>query len=253
MITRVVSLGDSFSCGEGVGVRIALRRTWVGLLADGLAGGCLRPLAAPGSVVSDVRVRQLPLALSAAPRLATLLIGLNDVIRAGFNAARVRADLRTVVVELRAGGAAVLVARLHDPTAQLPLPGSLRRAVYDRIAVINAAVDDASRDDPGVHVLDLGAVPALRGRTAWAVDRLHPSLLGHFAMATAALNLLDQVGLAAAPPVGPAPKVAALGSGDEVRWLVRHGLPWFAAHGRPVALPAAGMALRRARLAVSGC
>jgi len=246
VITRVVSLGDSFSCGEGVGVRVALRRTWVGLLADGLAGGCLRPLAAPGSVVSDVRVRQLPLALAAAPGLATLLVGLNDVIRAGFNVARVRADLRHVVGELRAGGAAVLVARLHDPSALLPVPRSLRRAVRARIAVINDAIDTAARDDPGVHVLDLAAVPALCGRAAWAVDRLHPSPLGHFAMATAALELLDRVGFAATPPVVAAPEAALVGSGDEVRWLVRHGLPWFAAHSRQVVLPAAGMAVCRA-------
>lgn len=248
MITQVVSLGDSFSCGEGVGVRVPLRTTWVGVLAAGLAGGRLRPLAAPGSVVADVRVRQLPLALAAAPRLATVLAGLNDVIRAGFDAASVRSDLRAVVGGLRAGGATVLVARLHDPTHQLPLPGALRRAVRERVAAVNGAIDDVAAGDLGVHVLDLLALPALRERASWAVDRLHPSPLGHLRMATAALELLDRAGFAATPPPRPAPQGQSVRIRDEARWLVRHGLPWFAAHGRQVGVPAARMAVRQARL-----
>lgn len=253
MIVRVVSLGDSFSCGEGVGVRVPLSQTWVAVLADGLVGGRLCPLAAPGSVVADVRARQLPVVLAAAPEVATVLVGLNDVIRAGFNAARVQADLCTVVAQLRARGTVVLVARLHDPTALLSVPGSLRRAVGERTAVINAAVDEAARDDPGVQVLDLRGVAALRCRTTWAVDRLHPSLLGHRAMATAALELLARAGFAVAPSLAGAPKARSVRARDELRWVVRHGLPWLAAHGRQVALPAAGMALRRAGLGVSGC
>lgn len=233
-------------------MRVPLRRTWVSLVAGGLAEGRCRPLAEPGAVLADVRSRQLPRALAAAPHLATLLIGLNDVIRAGFDAARVRADLARVVGELRAGGAVVLVARLHDPTLLLPLPVSLRRAVRDRVTVVNCAVDAAGLADPGVHVLDLAAVPALRGRPAWAVDRLHPSNLGHQAVAAAALDLLDSAGFAVTARSALVPETAPARRWQEAGWLVRHGLPWFVGHGRQVALPAARMALCRAGLGASG-
>ncbi len=246
MITQVVSLGDSFSCGEGVGVQVPPRQTWVAVLADRLVGGHLLPLADAGSVLADVQRHQLPLALAAAPRLVTLLVGLNDAIRGGFDPGRMRAGLDGVVGTLRAGGASVLLGRLHDPTRLLPVPRALRRALSERVAVVNAAVDEAGRADADVHVFDLDAVPGLRDRQAWDVDRLHPSPLGHFAIGSAALDLLARAGFATAPARAPVPAAVPVRGRDEAWWLVRHGLPWFAGRTREVALPTAQMALRHA-------
>ena len=234
---RLVSVGDSFSCGEGVGLRVDLPQTWVGLLATGL-GARWTPLAVAGARVGDVRAGQLPAALAARADVATVLVGLNDVVRAGFDAAAVAHDLRTVVLALRDGGALVLLARLHDPVRLLPSAGPLtaplRRAVHRRVQVVNEAVD-ALACEPGVHVVDLAAVTPLAERSGWATDRLHPSPTGHRAIATTAAAVLRTAGLAVDVPcgvAGPSPSAVA-----QVRWLLAHGLPWGAAHVRSVGLP----------------
>ena len=255
---RLVSLGDSFSCGQGVGLHLDLDRTWVGLLSAGLhppgqaspgqttpgqasPGPAVQwsPLAVAGARVRDVRICQLPAALALAPQLATVLVGLNDVVRAGFVAADVARDLTAVVTALRDRGCVVLLVRLHDPSALLPLP-PLRRALATRVAVLCDTVD-ALAADPGVHVLDLGAVPRLRDRACWAVDRVHPSAAGHRAMAVAAAAVLGRAGLSVRLPADTTPDRAP-GAAAQVRWLAAHGLPWTATHLREVALPLLGMA-----------
>ena len=242
---RVVSLGDSFSCGAGVGLRLPLADTWVGRLTAALSGADHVPLATAGARTADVRHAQLPAALAAAPDLATLATGLNDVTRAGFDGAVTRADLLHVVAALRGTGARVLLVRLHDPTTVLPLPGSLRRAVQARMVQVNAAVEEAARM-PGVVLVDLGAVGALRLRGAWAVDRMHPSAAGHAAIAWSAARALRQSGQRVQPvrrvTAGELP--ADPGLVAETAWLLRHGLPWLASHGRQVGAPLLSMAAR---------
>lgn len=245
MRLRVVALGDSTSCGEGVGLGVPPDRTWPALLTAAVPGGHLRSLALAGSRVRDVRLTQLPAAVALGPQLATLLIGLNDVSRGGFEPPAFAADLHAVVRGLRRTGAVVLLGRLHDPTAHLPLPPALRRAVQRRVAVVNAAVDAAAAREDAL-VLDLGHVPALRLRAAFDVDRLHPSPAAHVALAAAAADVLRgsgvEVGRVDAVPVGD--PAGPLRSGW---WALRHGGPWLAGHGRSVVLPAAVAAVRGER------
>ncbi len=244
MRPRLLALGDSISCGEGVGVQVHPADTWVGLLADAL-GAELDLLARSGSRVRDVRAEQLPVALSRPAPLATLLIGLNDVIRAGFDPAAVRADLLAVAAGLRACDTTVVLVRLHDPTALLPLPGRLRRYFVKRAAVINDAVDAAR--GPGVLILDLARLTTLRRRGSWAVDRLHPGPAGHLAMATASAALLGENGFDVPhPPVGPA-RLGCPTKRAEARWVVRHGAPYVVRQLPKMAAPAAGSLVSRAR------
>lgn len=237
----LATLGDSVSCGEGVGLRVPLERTWVGLLAAAMPGTEHLALAAPGARTHEVRRDQLPTAVLARPELATVATGLNDVTRAGFDAAQTYADLRHCVSRLLDTGAHVLVVRLHDPTRQLPLPPALRRAVQMRVTAVNAAVDAAA--GARVPVLDLEQVPLLRTRAAWAVDRMHPSALGHAAIASAAAQVLRDGGWFVRPLQEPAP-LPDPGRVAEVSWLVRHGLPWLASHGRQVGVPLLAMTAR---------
>ena len=235
-MTRLVSLGDSFSCGQGVGLRVELSRTWGGLLAAALPDCAWTPLAAPGARTAAVREQQLPAALAVRPDVATVLTGLNDVIRSGFDARAVGADLGHVVGALRSSGAIVLLARLHDPTRVLRLAGPLRRAVHSRVDALNAAVDGTVATT-GALVLDLRQITGLDASSSWAVDRLHPSPAGHRAMAVAAATALRSVGVAVhvdAVSPGPAP---APGAVETMGWLLRHGVPWGAAHARSVGLP----------------
>lgn len=242
-MTRIVALGDSTSCGEGVGLGVPSCATWPARLAAATPGGELLPLAQPGARLRDVRIGQLPAARETRADVCTLLIGLNDISRSGFAAPAFRHELVEVVEELRSGSRLVLLGRLHDPTALLPLPARLRRVLRERAAAVNRAVDTCL-DDDRVHPLDLAALPGLRMRRAWDVDRLHPNTAGHALIAEAAARTLRRAGLRFGPvrqqPLPPSPRVL-----DEARWAVRHGLPWLSAHLPEVVLPAVGALLRR--------
>lgn len=245
MKPRIVALGDSTSCGEGVGLSIPSGCTWPSRLTAATPGAELVPLAVAGSRLRDVRDVQLPQALRSRADIVTLLIGLNDVARAGFDRHDFRRALEDVVGAVRATGALLLLGRLHDVTAVLPLPPALRDAVRSRTAAVNDAVDSCV-DDDRVRPLDLASLPGLRMRRMWEVDRVHPNVAGHALIADAAARVLRSAGL----PVGPVRQPAmpsAPGPLREVGWLVRHGLPWLGAHVPQVVLPALIASARPAR------
>jgi lysophospholipase L1-like esterase len=163
MSRQLLALGDSFSCGEGVGIFLRREQTWVAQLAEMLQRDPVL-LARPGARVADVRAVQLPAARRCPPAVASLLIGLNDVLRSGFDARAIREDMCEIVEQLGRDGHVVLLVRLHDPTALLPLPRTLKWRLASRVAAVNLAVDAAHGS--GVHVLDLSRVDALRHREA---------------------------------------------------------------------------------------
>jgi len=234
-VTVVAALGDSFTCGEGVGVRVDPAATWVALLAGALPEGRLLRLAVPGARVADVRTRQLPL-LPDRVDVATLLVGLNDVARSGFAPATVRADLLAVVAVLASRADAVLVGRLHDAAGLLPLPRPVDRAARQRIALVNAAVDEAA-GRPGVRVLDLGRVPVLASPGGWSVDRIHPGPAGHRGMAAAAAEALRAAGRQHVGAVGEEAVPRGPSCGARGWWALRHGLPYAAGHLREIGGP----------------
>ena len=245
MTVRLVALGDSLSCGEGVGLRVPLADTWPARLAACVDGGSLLPLAAPGARVRDVLAGQVDAAAAADRHVVTLLIGLNDISRAGFEVPSFAADLRGVLDRLVPTGAHVLLGRLHDAASLVPLPARLRRVVQDRTDRVNEVVDAEVAADPRrVHVLDLASIAGLRNRRSWDVDRLHPNADGHALIAASAAGLVGALGLPvrrSSTPVLP----AAPGPVAEVRWLLRSGLPWLAGHVPQVVLPALAAGVRR--------
>ena len=220
---RVLALGDSITCGEGVGVRVHLAHTWAAVLAHALDAD-FDLLAERGARTAQMRVRQVPLALAQPPELATVLIGLNDVSRTGWHADAVAEDLRATVWALRSAGSKVLLARLHDPTHQLPLPRRLCTMTRERLDVINTVVDELIA--PGVLLLDLAAVPELWRRSGWAVDRLHPSVLGHRGIAQAALRVLCEAGWQGPDDVSVPSVIQSCSRFAEARWLAMHGAPF---------------------------
>jgi len=239
-VTSVVALGDSVTCGQGVGLRVAPLQTWVALLTDSLPKGHLASLATPGARVRDVLLRQLAEVGEAG--LASLLVGLNDVARSGFTPPQVREDLLEAVQALTGSGAQVLLGRLHDPTEMLWLPAGLVRAVQRRVGVVNAAIDEASRS-PGVHLLDLADVPVLGTPSGWAVDRVYPSILGHRGIAAAA-RLLAAAGWQVASLPHPE---HSRGPSRTARswWTLRYGMPYAARNLAQFGPPVLSGLLRR--------
>lgn len=242
-MTVVAALGDSFTCGEGVGVRVDPAATWAALLTDALPHGRLVRLAEPGARVADVARRQVP-RLPPRVDLATLVVGLNDVARPGSAVTGVGSQLLEVVAALCGRSDQVLLGRLHDAGALLPLPARLALVARRRTALVNAAVDEAG-SWPGVRVLDLRLVPALAQPGGWAADRIHPGPAGHRGMAAVAVDVLRSAGRFHPTPIGE----VAVPGGPSRRargwWTVRHGLPYAAGHLRTVGGPLTSALLRR--------
>ncbi len=242
-MTVVAALGDSFTCGEGVGVRVDPSSTWVALLAEALPGARLLRLAAPGARLADVRTRQLPL-LPRRVDVATLLVGLNDVARSGFDADSAGQDLLDLAATVRSRADHVLLARLHDAPGLLALPPRIAEAARRRIAIINAAVDEAAGRS-GVCVLDLGSVPALGQPGGWSVDRIHPGPAGHAGMAALGVEVLRSSGRCDLIPIGAVTVPGGPSPAAHGWWMVRHGLPYLLRHVRGVGGPFASAVWRR--------
>ncbi|WP_433441074.1 glycosyltransferase [Nonomuraea sp. CA-141351] len=226
-MTRIVSLGDSVTVGLGDSTP---GRGWAGLLAEALAPAELSNLAVSGARVSDVARDQLPRALELRPAIATLLVGVNDTLRADFDAQQITTDLRHLMAELHAAQVTMLTATLPDPGLLLRLPALLRRPLARRIHVVNTAVTDLARRYDTVH-LGLARHPLLYEPRMWSVDRLHPSERGHRSLARLFAAGLRERGIPARLP-DPEPTGAEPTVWASALWLATSGTAWLARRSR---------------------
>ena len=243
----MVALGDSLSCGEGVGIHVEPGQTWAAQLTDAIPGASMIQMAVAGARVRDVISHQLPRAVSQRPDLATVLVGLNDIIRSGFRPDRFRAELGVLVHSLRATGATVLLATLHDPGALRPLPLTkrLRRQLVARVAIVNDTVWALAAADDRIRVLDLAGIYDLRLLGAWEVDRVHFSPAGHRLIADSAVRALTGSDLPEPVPLPPQRIPGAPGRPARIRWVLACGIPWLIQHGGRVAPAALRMGVER--------
>lgn len=263
---RLVALGDSITVGVGdtVGPDAVHGPGWAAHLAAVLGVDEFTNLATNGARSRDVADTQLDAALALRPRLATVLVGGNDVLRSDFDARFVLADLHRCVGELCRTGTDVVLVRLPVIGLFELAPRLVRRVMRRRVASINAAVDEVAASSaapsssvgraetgpstdrsqgnrpnsippgPGrVVVVDAVAAIAPSGAKAWHVDRVHPSPAGHRRLAlgvAAELAGLDPAYVpdAARLPEAPDPPSAR----QRLAWLVRAGLPWCVRRGR---------------------
>lgn len=155
---RFVALGDSTTEGLVDVYPDGRFRGWADRLADRLAelepGLLYANLAVRGKRAFQVREDQLEPALALRPDLASLLAGLNDLLRRNCDVAGVAAEIEAMVVSLRAAGADVLLFTLPDPVKVNPLA----RAAAVRLRALNAAVRDIAARH-GALVVDLDRTP----------------------------------------------------------------------------------------------
>ncbi len=242
-VRTLATLGDSTPVGLGDPAPGGGWRGFPVLLRDALGATELVNPARTGARTAWVRHEQLPVALAASPEVAVVFVGMNDTLRSDFDPDALHEDCAAVVGALRAAGAHVLMLRYHDHTRVFRLPGRLGRALRHRIDRLNAVTDAVAAAHPvGVDVLDLDRLPGAYERATWSIDRLHPSELGHRALAAGFGDLLARAGFAVPDPVG-----LACAGGREVTaahraaWLVVKGVPWLARRSRdlgPVILQA---------------
>lgn len=243
---RFAVLGDSASCGVGDPTPHGWRG-WARILTDAIAVDhhvSLCNLAAPGAVVADVRREQLPDALTHRPVVASLVVGLNDVMRSTWDPEQIRTDLLHCARELAGQGALVITVRFHDHTRVFGLPRPLAEPLRRRIETLNSIYDEV-HEQYGALRLDLADSP-ICSRHLWAIDRLHPSERGHRWLARRIGELLNGEGLSFPLPsltcTSPPPT-----SRDHALTLAVDIAPWLSRRIRDLAPRIAHQALHHAR------
>lgn len=226
---RFVAIGDSQT--EGIGDLPnpdGSSRGWADRFAARLAGaspGLLYAnLAARGRRVAQVYAEQFGLALRLEPDLVSVIAGMNDLIRPGFDIDSTLELMDEMESAFISRGATVLTITYPDPDGL----GPIGRLLEDRIRSFNQGIRDVALAN-GTTLLDLEPIKATSDPRIWRPDRLHLNPDGHWRMAMGMLSvtapdLTDQGWDAPLPP--PEPKGPAEAFGGESEWVVRYLLPW---------------------------
>lgn len=225
---RFVALGDSQTEGlQDWDPKVGFRG-WADRLASSLAvvNPSLRyaNLAVRGLLAGQVRRTQLDAAVALRPDLATVMAGVNDLLRRRFDPAAVGTDLAAMFEALTGAGARVLTVTFPDP-ARLTPAGRLLSA---RTTALNAAIR-AAAGRHGVLVLDLSSYPVCTDQRLWSADRLHLNELGHTRLAAAAAHALEVPGsdLSWTEPLPTLPRPTVWQRVDaELRWTAGFAGPW---------------------------
>jgi lysophospholipase L1-like esterase len=248
---RFAAMGDSATHGIGDSVE-GQWRGWARILAESIAGAhhvSFCNLAVPGATTADVRRDQLGEALAHRPQIASLIVGLNDVLRSDWDSTRVRQDLLFCAAELSAQGALLLTPRFHDHSRVFRLPKLLARRLAQRIDGLNRICDEIHATYGGLRV-DLATQPDIYSREFWSVDRLHPSERGHRELARGFASQLNDLGL-----VFPLPAESCTGTAPnrfrEAQWLVTAGGPWLGRRVRDLGPWVAKLAVAEVRTRAS--
>ncbi|MFE3516032.1 SGNH/GDSL hydrolase family protein [Streptomyces sp. NPDC059166] len=225
---RYVALGDSQTEGVGDGDDVTGLRGWADRLAGHLAAA--EPaleyanLAVRGRLAHQVHAEQLGPALALRPDLATVVAGVNDVLRPRFDAAEVAGHLEQMFAALTAAGARVATLTFPDVGAIAPAA----RPVRSRVLELNARIRTAAARH-GVTVAECDRYPVATDPRLWSADRLHASPLGHERIAAAVAHSLglpgsDETWALPLPPQRLPTGVRAAAA--EVRWAAGFLGPW---------------------------
>jgi lysophospholipase L1-like esterase len=228
-MTRIVTLGDSITIGMGdpdpEGPRGAWRG-WARLLADGLPDPELHNLSVLGAQAKHVERDQLPVALALKPDIATVVVGINDTLRAGFDPERTGQAFARTVGALCASGAVVLTMRLPDPGRMFGLPDGLARPLSRRMRGVNAELDRVATHFGTLH-WDATNDPETYDRRNWSVDRLHPNERGHRLIACRLWDALAAAGHELSQRPDPTPASPPPTKRNEAIWMATKGTKWF--------------------------
>jgi len=224
-MTTFAALGDSITLGVGDPAPGGGWRGWAAFLAESLPGGHLVNLAANGARAADVERAQLPRALVLRPDVASVVVGTNDILRAGFDPAAIQSALAHVTGSLSAAGAVVLTMRLPDPGLMLGLPPALARPLARRLLVINEVMDELAGRFGTLH-FDAAAEAVTYERRMWSADRLHPSERGHRYIAGCFHDRLAARGQLVGPRPAAEPTSPPPTRYDTAAWMATKGTAW---------------------------
>ncbi|MEW2414790.1 SGNH/GDSL hydrolase family protein [Streptomyces sp. NPDC046866] len=203
-------------------------RGWADRLAEDLARGNpgLRyaNLAVRGRLAGQVHAEQLAPALALRPDLATVVAGMNDLLRPRFDADEVAGHLEAVFAALTARGARVATVTFPDVAQVTPLA----RPLGPRVTALNHRIREAARRH-GVAVAETARHPVVTDPRLWSADRLHAGPLGHARIAAAVAHALGLPGSddSWTHPLPPARRARGLeAAAAELRWAGAFLGPW---------------------------
>lgn len=231
---RYVAIGDSTTEGLDDPDGRGGYRGWANRVAEQVAAAqgflLYANLAIRGRGARQIREEQLEVAAAMRPDLATVVAGMNDLVRPRFDAGAVGEDVLLMQRTLVQGGATVLTFTLPDLGRVMPLA----KRLAPRTLALNEALRRASSRS-GAVLVDLAAHSFASDPRLWSHDRFHANALGHERIAAAlvaAIALPGADGRWRDPlPKGPTP-TAVERLADEVRWWRSYLLPWIWRHAR---------------------
>ena len=226
---RYVALGDSSTEGLDDPDEAGEFRGWADRLAEHLA--VANPdleyanLAVRGRSAGEIAASQLAPALAMQPDLATVVAGMNDLLRGNFDASRVAGHVGRMVRDLRAVGATVVLFSIPDVSGRM----RLGRALTTRTDALNRELRQLALDT-GALLLDLASYESAYDHRMWARDRIHGNAAGHAAIGNELAHLLGVPGAspgalaAALEPSGPRARREVLA--EDLRWIRHYVVPW---------------------------
>ena len=229
---RFVALGDSTTEGLEDLAQDGGYRGFADRLAEHVAEAQDTPLmyanlAVRGRKAAEVRYEQLPVALEMRPDLASVVVGVNDVLRVTHDLDETLAHVFAMLSSLTATGATVVTFTFPDLSQVMPVA----KLLGSRQRVLNQGIREAARRT-GALLADLEHHELGLDLRYWHTDRLHGSPHGHAMLAGI---LAAQLGLSVrtAPLDGlPAPR----GWRGEVGWVREHLLDYVTRHARGIKL-----------------
>lgn len=227
--SRYVALGDSTTEGledpDGRGGY----RGWADRFAEHLARAypdvTYANLAVRGLAAAEIEATQLQPALALKPDIATVVAGMNDLLRKDFSAVEVAGHVDAMIAAFTAIGATVITFTLPDV--------SRRMRVGRRLSQRTTALNHELRrivTARGAILLDLPAYALSADPRMWADDRLHGNPEGHARIAGELAHLLELPGappsqLGVALPDRPRETWRELIATD-ARWIIRYVAPF---------------------------
>ncbi|WP_375478767.1 DUF952 domain-containing protein [uncultured Jatrophihabitans sp.] len=225
--SRYVAIGDSQTEGlldpDGRGGFRGWADRFAVHLADADPHLQYANLAIRGRLLGQIHDEQLAPALAMRPDLVTVMGGLNDVLRPGFDLDTVVRHLEAMLSAVQAAGAVAMTNTFPDIAAIAPV---LRR-LGPRVEALNAGIR-AAAGRHGALLVDFAERGVGADLRLWSPDRIHANPLGHRLIAAAfadTLGLPDRGGwdesLPWQPPAGWVRTAAA-----EAQWVGTTLLPW---------------------------
>lgn len=225
---RYVAIGDSSTEGLDDPDGNGNYRGWADRLAEHVVAASpdllYANLAVRGRSAGEILATQLAPAIAMRPDLATVVAGMNDLLRSGWSAARVAKQVGEMVAGLRAVGATVVTFTIPDVSRRM----RLGRALTAKTDALNHELREMAAMN-GALLLDLASYELAHDPRVWAADRIHGNPEGHARIAAELAHLL---GLPGATPGGltePMPhdnrsRGAVLL--EDVAWVARFVAPW---------------------------